>query len=115
MLNPVAWAGWSGLFITMLNLIPVGQLDGGHIFQSLFGTKNSKRILPFIIVGLALLGFFWNVWWFWAVLALLMGRTYAEPLDQITPLDTKRKWIGVVMILVFILIFIPVPITILFG
>jgi membrane-associated protease RseP (regulator of RpoE activity) len=115
MLHPVAWAGWAGLFVTMLNLIPVGQLDGGHIFQALFGTKNSKRILPFIIVTLALLGFFWNVWWFWAVLALLMGRTYAEPLDQITRLDKKRKGIGIVMIILFILIFIPVPITVLYG
>ncbi len=115
MLHPVAWAGWAGLFVTMLNLIPFGQLDGGHVFQALFGTKNSKRILPFIIAGLVLLGFFWNVWWFWAVLALLMGRSYAEPLDQITQLDKKRKLIGVVMILVFILTFIPVPITILYG
>lgn len=112
MLHPVAWAGWAGLFVTMLNLIPVGQLDGGHIFQALFGTKNSKRILPFIIATLVLLGFFWNVWWFWAILILFMGRSYAEPLDQITQLDTKRKWLGVVMMIVFAITFIPVPVTI---
>ncbi|RJQ44137.1 MAG: site-2 protease family protein [Anaerolineaceae bacterium] len=115
MLHPVAWAGWAGLFVTMLNLIPVGQLDGGHIFQALFGTKNSRRILPFIIAGLVLLGFFWNVWWFWAALAFLMGRTYAEPLDQITQLDGKRKLVGILMILVFIMTFIPVPITVIYG
>ena len=115
MLSSVAWAGWAGLFVTMLNLIPMGQLDGGHIFQALFGTKNSKKVLPFMIVGLVLLGFFWNVWWFWAVLALMLGRSYAEPLDLITQLDKKRKIIGALVIVIFFLIFIPVPITILYG
>ena len=115
MLSSVAWAGWAGLFVTMLNLIPIGQLDGGHIFQALFGTKTSKKLLPFVIGGLVLLGFFWNVWWFWAALALMLGRSYAEPIDQITQLDKKRKIIGVMVIIIFILTFIPVPITILYG
>lgn len=115
MLSPVAWAGWAGLFVTMLNLIPVGQLDGGHILQSVFGTKTSKRVLPFIIAALALLGFFWNTWWFWGVLALFMGRSYAEPLDDITQLDSKRKILGVAMLVIFVLIFIPVPLTIILG
>ena len=115
MLHPVAWAGWAGLFVTMLNLIPVGQLDGGHILQSVFGTKTSKRVLPFIIAVLVLLGFFWNTWWFWAVLALFMGKAYAEPLDDITPLDGKRKTMGIIMLIIFLLIFIPVPITVIYG
>jgi len=115
MLSSVAWAGWAGLFVTMMNLIPIGQLDGGHIVQAIFGTKTSKKLLPFIICGLVLLGFFWNVWWFWAVLALMLGRNYAEPLDQITKLDKKRKALGIVVIIIFILIFIPAPITILYG
>ncbi|HAF61663.1 MAG TPA: hypothetical protein DCK95_04995 [Anaerolineaceae bacterium] len=115
MLHPVAWAGWAGLFVTMLNLIPVGQLDGGHILQSVFGTKTSRRVLPFIIAALVLLGFFWSTWWFWAVLALFMGRAYAEPLDQITQLDKKRKTMGIVMLVIFLLIFIPVPLTIIYG
>lgn len=115
MLHPVAWAGWAGLFVTMLNLIPVGQLDGGHILQSVVGTRNSRRILPFIVAGLVLLGFFWSTWWFWAVLALFMGRMYAEPLDQITQLDSKRKWMGILMLFVFIITFIPVPLMIIYG
>lgn len=115
MLSSVAWAGWAGLFVTMLNLIPIGQLDGGHIFQAIFGTKTSKKLLPFIVGGLVLLGFFWNVWWFWAALALMLGRSYAEPLDQITQLDKKRKIIGILVIVLFFLTFIPVPLTILYG
>ena len=115
MLHPVAWAGWAGLFVTMLNLIPVGQLDGGHILQSIFGSKNSRRVLPFIIIAMVLLGFFWSTWWFWAVLALFMGKAYAEPLDQITQLDGKRKTLGILMLVIFLLIFIPVPLTIIYG
>jgi len=115
LLHPVAWAGWAGLFVTMLNLIPIGQLDGGHIFQSIFGPKNAQRTLPFVTIGLVLLGFFWNVWWFWALIALFMGRTYAEPLDEITPLDKTRKRIGILMIIIFFLIFIPVPLIEIYG
>jgi membrane-associated protease RseP (regulator of RpoE activity) len=111
MLHQVAWAGWAGLLVTTMNLIPAGQLDGGHIFYALFGKKAAKSILPFILGGLALLGFFWNTWWLWAVLIFILGRTHAEPLDQITRVDKKRQWLGVLAIAVFILTFIPVPIS----
>ena len=111
MLHPVAWAGWAGLFVTGINLIPAGQLDGGHIFQTLFGEKNAKRAFPFIVGALVILGFFSNVWWMWAVLLFLVGRRYAQPLDQITELDKKRRIIGYIALAVFVLTFIPVPIT----
>jgi membrane-associated protease RseP (regulator of RpoE activity) len=112
MLHPIAWAGWAGLFVTGINLIPAGQLDGGHIFYTLFGKKNAKRLFPFIVGALVILGFFSNVWWLWAGLILFFGRFYAEPLDQITELDKKRRIIGYVALAVFVLTFIPVPITI---
>jgi len=112
MLHPVAWAGWAGLFVTAMNLIPVGQLDGGHIFQTVFGLEKAKRIFPFIISILFILGFFWNGWWMWAALMFFMGRRYAEPLDQITDLDPRRKMIGYIACFVFIFSFIPVPIMI---
>ena len=111
-LHPVAWAGWAGLFVTTINLLPVGQLDGGHIFSSAFGVENSRHIFPFIIAGLVMMGFFWNTWWIWAVLLFLMGRIFAEPLDQITPLDKKRKRLAWLAVVIFLLTFIPVPLTI---
>lgn len=112
MLHPVAWAGWAGLFVTAINLLPVGQLDGGHIFQTVFGKRLAQIIFPIIIGGLALLGVFWRGWWLWAGILFFMGRRYAEPLDQVTQLDPMRKWVGYLAILVFIITFIPVPITI---
>jgi len=115
MIHPVAWAAWAGLLVTSLNLIPAGQLDGGHIFHVLFGPKGSRIALPIIIFVLAALGFAWNGWWLWVILILFFGRRYAEPLDQITPLDSKRKWLAVFTLIIFILIFMPVPLLIISG
>ena len=112
LIHPVAWAGWVGFLVTSLNLIPAGQLDGGHIFHLLFGTKWSRRIFPLILALLVGLGFFWSGWWLWAGLVFLFGRRYAEPLDQITPLDTRRKVLGIIALIIFIITFIPVPLTI---
>ena len=112
MLHPVAWAGWAGLFVTAINLLPVGQLDGGHIFQTVFGRKTALFVFPVIIGGLVMLGFFWSGWWMWAGILFFIGRRYAEPLDQVTQLDTMRKWLGYLAVAVFLLTFIPVPITI---
>ncbi|QRN83202.1 site-2 protease family protein [Chloroflexota bacterium] len=111
-IHPVAWAGWAGLFVTAMNLIPAGQLDGGHILYVLFGKKVAQWIYPVIIGSLVALGFFWNGWWLWAGLIFLFGRRYAEPLDQITKIDRKRKWLGVLALIVFFLTFIPVPLVI---
>jgi membrane-associated protease RseP (regulator of RpoE activity) len=111
-ISPVALAGWAGLLVTALNLIPAGTLDGGHVVHSLFGDKASKAF-PFIIVLLALLGFFWNGWWLWALLLFWLGRVKGETLDQITPLDAKRRMIAVLVIALFILVFTPVPFSLL--
>jgi len=109
-LHPVAWAGWAGLLITALNLIPAGQLDGGHILYVLIGRK-ARFLLPFILVGLIILGFVWSGWWLWAFLIFFLGRIYAEPLDQITPLDPKRKALAIFSMLLFLLIFPPIPLS----
>ncbi len=114
MIHPVAWAGWAGLLVTSLNLIPAGQLDGGHIFHLLFGTKTSRRIYPFLLAFLIGMGFLWSGWWLWAVLLFFFGRNYAEPLDQITPLDGKRKLLGIIALIIFVLTFIPVPLSVMF-
>jgi membrane-associated protease RseP (regulator of RpoE activity) len=112
MLHPVAWAGWAGLFVTSINLLPVGQLDGGHIFQTVFGKKFAIGFCPVIIGALALLGIFWRGWWVWVLILLFMGNRYAEPQDQITQLSLKRKMLGYLAVLIFLVTFIPVPITI---
>ena len=112
MLHPVAWAGWAGLFVTTINLIPAGQLDGGHIFQSVFGAKAMRYFYPIVIAALVIFGFFWAGWWTWAAILFFFGQHHAEPLDQVTKLDRKRRWLGALMILVFLITFIPVPITI---
>jgi hypothetical protein len=66
--------------------------------------------LPFILVGLVILGFVWSGWWLWAALIFfLVGRSYAEPLDQITPLNPARKALAVLALIIFLLVFTPVP------
>jgi len=113
MLHPVAYAGWVGLLVTGLNLIPAGQLDGGHLLYVLVG-QNARRILPWIILALLALGMIWSGWWLWAFLAFMFGRVHAEPLDQITPLDPRRRAIAILGLILFIFVFTPVPMSI-FG
>jgi hypothetical protein len=110
-LNQVASAAWTGLLITGLNLIPAGQLDGGHAFYVLFGEKRARQILPLILIVLAALGFFWTGWFLWAALIFFFGRVYAEPLDQITQLDTRRKLLAAVALVLFILVITPIPLN----
>ncbi len=111
-IHPVAWAGWAGLFVTAINLIPAGQLDGGHVLYVLLGKKKAQRLLPVILILLGVLGFFWTGWWLWAGLIFFLGRRFAEPLDQITPIDRKRKVLASIALIIFILIFIPVPLVV---
>lgn len=113
MLSGVAWAGWAGLLVTGLNLIPAGQLDGGHMIYVLFGKSVAQRLRPIILVFLALMGFVWSGWFLWFVLIFFLGRSYAEPLDQITPLDPRRKALAILALVIFVLTFTPVPLTVL--
>ncbi|MBI3162330.1 MAG: hypothetical protein HYZ23_07455 [Chloroflexi bacterium] len=107
-IHPVAFAGWAGILVTALNLIPAGTLDGGHVIYALLGEK-AKQAFPFIIGLLGVLGFFWSGWWIWAALLFWLGRVNAQPLDQITTLDPPRRLIALAMIVVFVLVFMPVP------
>lgn len=107
-IHPVAFAGWAGMLVTALNLIPAGTLDGGHVIYALFGDK-SRKAFPFIIGLLAVLGISWSGWWLWAALLFWLGRVNAQPLDQITTLDPARRLIAYTMMVVFFLVFMPVP------
>ncbi|MEX2030242.1 MAG: site-2 protease family protein [Anaerolineales bacterium] len=108
LLHPMAWAGWIGLLVTAFNLLPAGQLDGGHLIYVLIGNA-ADRILPFLIFGLVGLGFLWSGWWLWALLLFFVGRGHSQPLDQITPLDARRKLAAILGLVLLVLIFMPVP------
>jgi membrane-associated protease RseP (regulator of RpoE activity) len=111
-IHPIAFAGWGGLLVTGLNLIPAGTLDGGHVIYGLFGEK-ARKAFPYIIGLLLVMGIFWSGWWLWAALLFWLGRVHAQPLDQITELDPPRKALAVLMLVIFVLVFMPVPMTLL--
>jgi membrane-associated protease RseP (regulator of RpoE activity) len=111
LLNSIAWAGWAGLLVTGLNLIPAGQLDGGHALYVLIG-KRARRLVPVIIVVLVALGFVWTGWFLWAAIIYFLGRTFAEPLDQITELDPARRLLAILALVTFVLVITPVPLSI---
>jgi membrane-associated protease RseP (regulator of RpoE activity) len=108
MLHPLAYAGWAGLFVTSLNLLPIGQLDGGHIVYSIFG-KNSKKINFVFLGALGGLVIINPGWILLFALLLLLGRNHPPAMDDITPIDKKRKLLGILIFLIFLLCFTPVP------
>lgn len=108
LLHPVAFAGWIGLFVTSLNLIPVGQLDGGHIAYALLGEKH-VRVSKILIWVLIILGLLWEGWAMWAILLLILGLRHPPVLYWETPLNPRRRLIGWLALVIFILTFIPVP------
>jgi membrane-associated protease RseP (regulator of RpoE activity) len=109
MIHPVAYAGWVGLFITALNLLPIGQLDGGHIIYGVFGRRSalvSRALIPVLV----LLSVFYNMGWLVLVaLLLFFGIGHPQPLDVDTPLDPGRRALAFVMLLIFVLSFVPAP------
>ncbi len=111
LIHPVALAGWAGLLVTGLNLIPAGQLDGGHVLYVLIGPA-ARKWQPVIIGGLILLGLVWRGWWFWAVLIYMFGRQRPQVLDEITPLDSGRRSVAVATLLLFFLVIAPIPLQV---
>jgi membrane-associated protease RseP (regulator of RpoE activity) len=109
-LHPVGFAGWIGLLVTALNLIPIGQSDGGHVVYALFPDHHRQISLACLVLLVAGGLFLWPGWLIWALLMLLLGRRHPPPLYDWVPLDRKRKILGVITILVFLLRFTPVPI-----
>ena len=110
-LHPMAWAGWAGFLVTALNLIPLGTLDGGHVLYALLGDRSRRLFWPLLGV-LGVLGLVWDGWWLWAFLLLFLGRRYAEPLDQITPLDGRRRALGMLALVLLLIVFTPVPLEV---
>lgn len=110
-LSPVAFAGWIGLFITALNLMPVGQLDGGHIAYGLFGQRRARQVGLAAFLVMAGLGLFvWPGLLTWALLiALIAGFSHMPALDDVTAPDGKRFALGAVALAILILTLVPLP------
>ena len=111
-IHPVAFAGWAGLLVTSLNLIPAGQFDGGHIVYSILGERAQRFTWPLIGVLFALGVIFWQGWLIWAFLVLLLGQRHPGPLDSVTVLDGRRKVVAATALVLFVLTFTPIPLTI---
>ncbi len=138
-LHPVAFAGWIGLFVTVLNLMPAGQLDGGHVVYCLFPAKLHKAVsaatvILLVVMGVgtaSLVGFAdypglwvlgalpewlvfegWVGWLFWAVLLLVIGTSHPPTISSDTEIGAGRKALAFLSLLIFISCFTPVPISI---
>jgi membrane-associated protease RseP (regulator of RpoE activity) len=109
LLHPIAFAAWFGLFVTSLNLIPIGQLDGGHVAYALWG--NRQRTMAFAVIPmLILLGFVgWPGWFIWAFMAGVWGLAHPPVVDPHIPLGRGRILVGWIAFAVFVLTFAPVP------
>jgi membrane-associated protease RseP (regulator of RpoE activity) len=109
LLHPMAYAAWTGLFVTALNLLPIGQLDGGHVIYALLG-RHSRKVFIAALIGFAVIcAFLYPGWILLILLILFFGFRHAPPVDNVTPLDTRRKWIGIAVMALFVLAFTPVP------
>jgi membrane-associated protease RseP (regulator of RpoE activity) len=131
-LHPVAFAGWAGFFVTMMNLLPIGQLDGGHVAYALFGVRQDRwsRFIAYGLFGLAACVALWVttvtprarldfsaftpavVWAMWAVLSRGVMRLSGDrhPPTGDDPLSPTRRYVAVVALVCFVLLFMPVPI-----
>jgi len=108
-LHPLAYAGWAGLFVTALNLLPIGQLDGGHILYAWLGNRGQK-IFPVNIALFALVCIVaYSGWVLLIILLLWFGYRHPPTIDADTPLDLKRQVIAGYTFLIFVLSFTPVP------
>ena len=108
-IHPTLFAGWVGIFLTAVNLLPAGQLDGGHVARAILKDRH-KYVSWVVIFVLAGLSFFYTGWLMFAIIILLfIGTQHQPPLNEITPLDTKRKLLGLLILIIFIFSFAPIP------
>lgn len=108
-LHPVARAAWIGLFATALNLLPIGQLDGGHILYALFGPLHRRLSQLFAVALLPLGWFFWTGWILWAIFFLITGLRRPPIIDEF-PVGAGRTRLGILAAVIFLLSFTPNPI-----
>jgi len=110
-LHPLAFAGWLGLIVTALNLLPIGQLDGGHIAHALFGLRHAHGVSLVAMALLFLMALFvWPGLMFWAFIVFFIAGTHDAPAaNDVTPPGWGRKALGYFTFLLLLLIIVPVP------
>ena len=109
-MHPLAFAGWVGLFVTAINLLPAGQLDGGHVARGLLG-DNSRFLSYITVAALFLMGVLvYSGWLLFAVLIFFLGLRHPAPLNDISKLGAKRTVLGAIGIALLVVTFVPVPI-----
>jgi membrane-associated protease RseP (regulator of RpoE activity) len=113
LLHPVGRAAWVGLLCTGLNLLPIGQLDGGHILYALSSERHRRISLAVVLLLIPLGKLYWG-WWIWVGLLLALGFRHPVLLDRWEPIDAKRRLWAVVALVIFILCFMPAPVTVRF-
>ena len=123
---PYLCAGWFGLLVTSMNMIPVGQLDGGHISYTMLGNENHIKISSISTIVLAVLGFIgvldallglnygfgWSGWLFWAFILYVVVKLKHPPVPDVLPLDRKRMFLGYISFFIFVISFSPAPLMI---
>ena len=109
-IHPLGFAGWIGMFVTSLNLLPVSQLDGGHIAKAMF-PDSFDTIARVVHISLLFMGvFFWPGWLFWAIILFFIGVRHPPVLLPHISLDGRRRKVGYFTLAIFILTFVPTPI-----
>ena len=109
-MHPLAFAGWVGLFVTAINLLPAGQLDGGHVARALLGRRQFYvswgAVLTLFGIGLVTQ---YAGWFIFGFLILMLGVRHPPPLNDLTRLDAPRKLVGIAAVAILVLTFVPVP------
>ena len=116
-IHPVAFAGWVGFFVTFLNMLPVGQLDGGHVLRAMLGEASEKvsRVIPFLLFAYGFILMIQlnqpnTIWFFWGLISFFFSmQRHPKPADDESPIGLKRYLIGILAFAVAMLCFIPVP------
>ncbi|MDE3084300.1 MAG: site-2 protease family protein, partial [Verrucomicrobiota bacterium] len=109
-LSPLAFAGWLGLFITALNLLPIGQLDGGHVARAMFGNRIGNTISTVAMWSLLLLAIFvWPGLMTWALIVFFIAGRGVPPLNDLTPITPGRRCVGYATFAILAMILLPLP------
>ena len=108
-LHPIGFAAWFGFFATALNLLPVGQLDGGHVSYALFGGIHKRISQAFLFTLIPLGLFYWQGWLLWTTVLLFIGLRHPMTLDDSVPLRPRHTILGWIALTMFVLCFTPMP------
>ncbi len=108
-LSPVAMAGWVGCLLTAINLVPIGQLDGGHVLNALAPSRARQVSIALLVLALVG-GIFWTGWIFWGALLLAMGAWRSVPIPERPGLSPRARLVAAAVLLTFVLTFMPRPI-----